>query len=240
MAKIFVICEAGSSWRFGDDHRANAFLMIHYAQIAGCQAIKFQWTSKPEQMAASRGMPGRTEFYRKWLCYPWQDLHDFWQSCKAQGIEFMCTGYVPEDVAVIARYVERFKVSSYEATNQALLTEYIEADKPVIVSHGLGTKPHAFATNLLCVSKYPASPSEYNLERLRSGEFQGASDHTACIEMGAIWAAAGAKVIEVHARLSDTPVDNPDFPHSLRINGTGILELKNYIEGIRLVESMTG
>ena len=76
---------------------------------------------------------------------------------------------------------------------------------------------------LHCISEYPCPIDKIDLTACSpidsyDNTVRGLSDHTAHVLTGAVAVGAGARVIESHVRLWDTPQDNPDYPHSLPLN----------------------
>lgn len=183
----------------------------------GADAAKFQWTSDPAQMAERRH--GKREEFDV-LAWPADWIPLLKAKCDEVGIEFMCTVFIPEDIATIAPFVKRFKVASAESGDAAFVNSHDAfLPKVTIVSYAFGSKvpgerirQHA----LHCVCSYPTPIEQANLGRLHRGSnFTGLSDHTTSVLTGALAVAAGATVIEKHVRLHDTPIGNDDFPHSL-------------------------
>ncbi len=165
--------------------------------------------------------------------------------CDHAGVEFMVTCYLPEDIPVIAPFVKRFKVASFEARDQEFLKAHEPYDKPIIVSTGMmGGSPENYtlvmAGNYLtlhCVSSYPTPLDQANLGAIR-GEKWGAvgySDHTHYVGTGGLAVAAGASILEVHFRLDDTDRQNPDFCTAL-----DPFELKVYVDFVRRAEILLG
>jgi N,N'-diacetyllegionaminate synthase len=231
--KTFIIAEIGSAWRFGDLELRNAHQAIGIAKAAGADAVKFQFTSDPRKMEARRNVSSGTydilAWPASWLAY----LH---QVCEEAGIEFMCTVFLPEDVATLNPYVKRWKVASLEAQALDLLLVMRMTGKQIISSNGMDNQhwaSHEYA-RLHCVTAYPAPQGELNISAIRSG-YDGYSDHSGDELTGALAVACGASIIEVHFMLDYTPKDNPDYEHSHTPGG-----LKYYIINIRKAELMLG
>lgn len=264
MDSVFIIAECGSCWRFfkahpdsgkcGDEQLENAYRMIIAAKECGADAVKFQWTSDYKLMMARRGASLSEEEAYTFVQYPREWLSLFKAKCDAVGIEFMCTVFLPQDVAVIAPLVKRFKVSAYEATYEDLYRA-IPFGNEVIVSRAKEVVPPSWIysdyqiNQLHCVSKYPTPLDEISLSRIRSNPRQltitsglvGLSDHTAHVLTGAVAVGAGARVIEFHCRLHDTPRDNPDYGHSLVIDYRDIEYTPNgvfYVQNVRTASRM--
>jgi len=240
---VFVIAEIGSAWVWTEDWTANqrnAWQAILIAKQAGCDAVKFQFTSNRSYMAARRKVEDASAYWQLWWREAW--LADFFERANKIGIEFMCTAFLPQDVAKVAPFVKRFKVASLEAHDPALWRAIRKHNKPVIVSsgccdadllYGMPWWSEPAAKILHCTAAYPCPPEELNLRAME--EFDGLSDHTANVLTGALATVAGAEIIEVHFRLDHTPKDNPDFPHSLTPQ-----KLAQYIKNIRTAELMMG
>ena len=237
--------------------------LVYAAKNAGCDAVKMQWLSSPERLAARRRAPEYLDAYRL-LSFPRAWFPTLVAECELTGIEFMCTSYLPEDIAVVAPYVKRFKVSSFESRDAHFLALHAEYLKPLIVSAGMGAQVHT-ALNayrqaqsnrqpvvhwedqpsldvLHCVSAYPCPDDQINLRvltgprRLMYGyDFTGLSDHTKHPLTGALAVAAGAKIVEFHLRLDDTDPGNADYAVARTP-----AEAKEYIANIRQTERMMG
>lgn len=249
MPHTFVIAELGSTW---DRSPGWAAAMIRTAAQAGADACKVQWCSNPARMAARRNAPELAAKYEI-LRWPAEWHFRFSVECKAAGVEYMCTCYLPEDIAVIAPYVQRFKVSSFEAGDDAFLADLKRFAHPIIISLGLmsdrtmislANRWEPSVSFLQCTSAYPCPAPELNLSVL-STEYtteylddwapDGLSDHSADIRTGMLAVAAGASILEVHVRPDDCPADNPDYPHSLTLE-----QFKTYVENVRWAEQAMG
>ncbi len=233
-----IIAEIGSAWRFGGNYPLNAYSAINMAKRCGADIIKFQWVSDPRAMERRRNVPEGSYDILAWPKLWISMLHE---KCESVGIEFLCTVFLPLDVATMNPYVKRWKVASLEAGDNELLTAMDGTSKPVIMSQGaigarsLTRKKLFFGTTLHCTLAYPAAPDQLNLSVIRVGRYNGYSDHSCNVLTGAIAVACGAEIIEVHFKLHDTPADNPDYGHSLWSE-----QLGNYIENIRQAELMLG
>jgi sialic acid synthase SpsE len=231
----FVIAEVACTH---DGDLYKALELIGIAKSIGADAVKFQWTSCPEGMAHRRHVSDPEAY--KLLAFPRDWFVALKRAADADGIEFMCTVYLPEDVSFVAPYVSRFKVSSFEANDTEFLGLHEDQGKEIIVSAGMNFDPEAwYLANddikfLYCVSAYPTPISQINLSRLWDG-FDGLSDHTIHTMTGALAVAAGAQIIEFHMRLNGTNPDNPDY----LVSRTPIMA-EMYIKNIRLAERMLG
>lgn len=248
MSRTFVIAEAGSC-HGGSLFKACA--LVHAAKEAGADAVKFQFWSDHHRLADRRRVPPHyREIYRRYQLIPrW--LPVLKAGADLEGIEFMATTYLPEDVAVVAPFVQRFKVASFEAQDEAFLRAHVPFEKPMIVSCGMLAESDAWrlsdtctelfrdATLLHCVSAYPAPASSINLCALWRGRdgtpFAGLSDHSRHTLTGALAVAAGAQVIEAHLRTETTDPANPDYATAF-----SPAEFADYVRNIRFAELVTG
>ena len=161
----------------------------------------------------------------------------------------MCTCYLASDVSIIAPYVRRWKIASFEARDHAFIHAHVAYPKPMIVSsggmdetevvelaHWLGThySPDSYSI-LHCLSAYPAPPEEMNLLALDGLTFEGLSDHSCSPIVAAMAVARGATIIEAHLRLDDCPPGNADYPHSMPP-----ARFAEYVATIRLAEKIMG
>ncbi len=229
-----VIAEIGSAWRYGKNHWEHGIQAIRVAKAAGADCVKFQWTSDPRKMEKRRKVKKGSYDILNW---PKAWIADFYGEAERLGIEFMCTVFLPEDVAVIDPYVKRFKVASLESDATDLTTALglyaSPAKKDIIWSYGASKDWHW--NGLHCTVAYPALPNELNLLAIENCNFRGYSDHSGDLLTGALAVACGAGIVESHFRLDCTPKDNPDYGHS---HSPGAL--KQYIQNIRKAEVMLG
>lgn len=229
-----VIAEIGSAWRFGDWHLENAYRAIDIAKDCGADIVKFQYCSDPRTMEQRRNVQeGSYEI----LAWPKEWIGLIHGYAESVGIEFMCTVFLPGDVAIMNPYVKRWKVASLEHADVSLLSAMVKTGKPVFVSCGAEKyeSPFREVQSLHCTAAYPAPLSELNLLAISNYEYDGYSDHSCNIMTGALAVACGAAVVEVHFSLWDTPEDNPDYGHSL-----SPVKFRKYIGNIRQAELMLG
>ena len=255
MSRVFVIAEAAATH---DGSLAKAQELIRLAWRVGADAVKVQWLSKAERLCERRNAPEYLDAYRL-LQFPEAWFPDLLARCERHGIELMATCYLPEDIHVVARYVKRFKISSFEATDAHFVALHAEwPEKPLIISAGMGASlrrsldsyTHAMIgravpqwTALHCVSAYPCPADQIGLRMLRynstpfhwADRRNGLSDHTRHPWTGALAVAAGAEVIEFHCRLDDTDPRNADYEVARTPE-----ESRVYVENIRAAEAMIG
>src|SRR6185295_7116565 len=100
MTHTLIIAEAGSSH---DNDLQKAYRLIEAAKECGADAVKFQWTSRAAFMAERRGLGlVVASMYQDYLEKPVSWLESLKAHADKVGIEFMCTVYLIEDIAVIA------------------------------------------------------------------------------------------------------------------------------------------
>lgn len=233
---VFIIAEAGSCH---DGDLAKARGLVYQARQAGADAVKFQFWSSAERLAMRRRVDDRYYDIYKHYQMPKDWIPELRDECARQNIEFMCTTYMPEDIHFINPWIKRFKIASFEATDQHFILCHLPFGKPLIISTGMmaindvrtiidliryalkdsNDRDLASRITLLhCVSTYPAPVGSLNLRVIRGSYdfcFQGFSDHTANVYMGAIAVGFGAQVLEVHFRHEYTSHSNPDFTTAL-------------------------
>lgn len=255
--KTYIIAEAGSC-HDGDLRLATDLVAI--ARDAGCSAVKFQFWSDPNQLADRRRAPEKYRAIYRQYAMPADWLSTLSHHAERANIGFMCTAYLPADVAVVAPYVTHFKVASFEAQAWDLAEAHVPflkkdrlagRDRWLVMSRGMGAD-HASGIPfdllhavkfLLCTSTYPAPVGELNLMRLQRSSamdedvLDGFSDHSdpAMTWTGALAVAAGAEIIEAHVRHPQTNKDNPDAPHAMTWP-----QLGDYVRHIRFAESALG
>lgn len=239
MEKTFIIAEVGSAWvweEFNDATIKRGIEAIEIAASCGADMLKMQWTSSSARMAVRRSVGDPSVYAR--LQWPREWMPIFANEAENKKIEFGATCFLPEDVETLNPYVKRWKVASLECGDNFLLRKMYNTGKPIIVSYGAdsgeGTKLLA-SSNLHCTASYPASADSLNLKVLKGSAYNGYSDHSRNVLTGAIAVACGARIVEVHFKLFHTPIDNPDYNHSLYQP-----ELRQYIANIRQAERMLG
>lgn len=238
-----------------DGSLGNALRLVDLAADIGADAVKFQWLSSAVRLCDRRRAPEYLAAYSL-LVFPEDRLARLAVHAAVRGIAFMCTAYLPEDVPVVARYVDRFKVSSFEVLDASFVALHAAWPKPLVISAGMGAdvrpsvaawcreygpRPVPRVDVLHCVSAYPAPDDQLNLIALRPNSYSlrsaptGFSDHAVGVWSGAVAVAAGARVLEFHVRLTLTSPTNADYavsrsPHDAR----------EYVQNVRLVERMLG
>ena len=232
---IFVIAEGAGCH---DGSLEKAYRLADLAFEIGADAIKLQWCSNPELLCKRRNAPEYLEAY-KLLNFPREWHRLLAGHAGTLGIEYLCTVYIPEDIPVIAPFVQRFKVASFEAEDMEFKLAFRPFKKEIIASEGMAGFAIAFDDQpfkiLHCVSAYPTPIEEINLSLIRQGWADGLSDHTKHPLTGAFAVCAGAQIIEFHVRLNDTSPKNADYAVARTRE-----EARVYVENIRTAELMLG
>lgn len=261
---VYVIAEAGSNWRVGTPKRdrAMACALIDVAAQAGADAVKFQ-VYRPETVYVENA--GRSDYLSNAgikqdirtifadLAMPYEMIADLAGYCRDMRIDFLSTGFSPEDFAAIDPFVSVHKIASYEISHPHLLTLAARTGKPLILSTGASDEEDiAWAVEafqeaggrdlclMQCTADYPAPISGLNLRaipwlRRRFGVAAGLSDHSREPALGPIVAVAlGARVIEKHFTL-DNRLPGPDHAFALLPQ-----ELKEMVRQVRLAEASLG
>lgn len=243
-----IIAEPGGT---GEGDYDTMVHLLETAHTCGATVWKPQYASNAEQHLARRSQHlsavERRVFlarYRRayhWLQWPVEWHADFRDRCHALGMFYACSVCLPEDVAVVAPFVDYLKISSFESGDKAMWTAYEQLDalRPkMIASYQGGMVPQYFGFDVLqlhCVAAYPAPVSALNLAVLRSVFFDGLSDHSRDVRVGAWAVCAGARIMEAHYRLHECDVSNPDFPVAFTP-----FDFTAYIRNIREAEEALG
>ncbi len=237
---VLIIAEPGG---IHEGKLARMLTMIDVAKEAGADVIKFGWVSDPARMCKRRGMGEDPMLH---IAFPAAWHVELWEHCKQAGIEYACTTFLTVDLLIVAIFVNRFKVSSFEAGDHAFVRAHEPYGKPIMVSTGMQNgddlqwllrrrKRNPNIQLLHCASAYPAPVDALNLAAIRKHGLDGFSDHSGQIVTGGLAVAAGARIVETHFKLDDCDHGNPDFPHSL-----WPVELREYVAGVRWAERAMG
>ena len=221
--RTLVIAEIGAA--FGRTLDA-AMALVDHAAALGADAAKTQFWSSSSRLAERRRAPELASTYEA-ARLPATWLPILAEAARRQGIEFMATTYLPEDVELVNPHVGRFKIASFESQDEAFLRAHQRFVKPIIVSTGVcgeeavarlrqrrRERPGQLSL-LYCVSAYPTPLEALRLAEMRWRDLDGLSDHTTSVLTGALAVAAGAEIVEKHLRMEDADPLDPDFGHSL-------------------------
>jgi N,N'-diacetyllegionaminate synthase len=213
-AKPFVIAEVGSNWRTLDD----CITSIAAAKGCGADAVKFQLFDAESLYGFHPAKHGHT--YGDGWQLPIDWLPKLKEACDSISLEFMCTAFSPELVAIVDPFVSVHKVASSDAAWPQMLEAVAKTGKPVLVSTGAKTAEDLCKTMemlpkavyMVCTAAYPADYT--SMEPLTLGLAQGFSDHTLGYTATVEAARRGAVVIEKHFT-AYPKLNTPDRPHSL-------------------------
>ena len=255
--KCYIIAEAGSNH---DGSLEQALRLIDIAAEAGADAVKFQifraktlYPKKEIKVKYLKDMGVDKNLYDiikgMEVPYKWLDtLHKHSVNC---GIDFMATPFDLESVDKMDKYVDVYKIASYESLYGDLIAKVLSMGKPVLISTGACTDEeieqlvkHFSAdleriTLLHCVAKYPTPLSSANLNRIAylSQKYNvdvGYSDHTEHPFAAPVAAnILGATVVEKHFTL------NKKLPGPDHIFAVDPEELKLMVEMVRTFEKMS-
>jgi len=242
--RTFIIAEAGIN-HDGDVCKAKELATA--AHMAGASAVKFQ-TFIADTLALDEEQFKTLSRYQ--LGFP--EFRELKAHCDRIGIEFISTPFCPQTAQFLnAIGVRRFKISSGNATNMALIKLIASFRKEVILSLGMTTleeKQAAVATLLgygmkpkdvvlmYCRSQYPATEENVHLGNLRHllkhRMRVGFSDHTKSTNVPVLAVAMGAEVIEKHFTLWPAA---PGADHAMSV---GPEQFEQMVEGIRRAEGV--
>ncbi len=172
-----------------------------------------------------------------------KELFDF---ARSKNIKIFSTPFDESAVDFLEKLnCPMYKIASFEMTDIPLLKAVAMTKKPVIISTGMASLKEIEYTYisakkfgikditlLYCVSKYPASRNDFNINNIKilKRKFKcrvGFSDHSKNSKIAAAAVAAGAEVIEKHIALDDQK-DGLDIKFSLK--GKQIKSFRNTID----------
>ena len=257
--KTYIISEAAGTWLHGGLDAAEA--SIRAAASAGIHAWKTQWTSDYAAMHKRRGIKGDSYKRLQWDIKYHERLKVV---CDDEGIDYICTVFLPQDVATIAPYVARFKISAFEESDKEIHYEMQEFRKPVIVSHSGGAKKGFDLSGLVgcpvyrlhCVSQYPTPNDQIRLIALTSTwDVRGVKvdDLCSCTDMAPMAnrvydglsdhttsVLTGAVAVGAGATIIEVHFRLDDTPKSDPdyLHSRDTYQLKEYIANIRIAERM--
>ena len=225
----------------GDPKIAAA--MIESAALAGASAVKFQ-TIVPELLNSIytssllrhenelRPDYGAIGFFRS-FALTFEDYVSLKALAEKFGLLFFSAPFDVDSLKMLEKLnISLYKIASSEVTNIQLIKKIAQTGKSAIISTGMSLNSEiaaaidAFKTAggeklalLHCVSNYPASSEDINLNRILSlkrefGLEIGFSDHTRGWKAAVLASAIGVRVFEKHFTI-DKNYDCPDKDVSL-------------------------
>tara|TARA_A100001015_G_C15044152_1_gene742200 strand:+ start:1296 stop:2141 length:846 start_codon:yes stop_codon:yes gene_type:complete len=181
------------------NHNRSLKRCLEFVKVAkkiGCYAIKFQ-LFKIDNLFSREVLEKSAEHRkRKMWELPYEFIPVIKKECMKRKIKFGCTPFDLDAVRFLKKYVDFYKISSYEILWNNLLEECAKSKKPVIFSTGMANLNEILEakkilkkngckdiTTLHCISEYPADIKSSNLhffkilkEKLKIKV--GWSDHT--------------------------------------------------------------
>ncbi len=241
MMRTLVLGEIASAH---DGDLSKALRLIDAVADAGADVAKAEYWSDPDKLADRRHVPEQfREHYRRYAV-PREWLPMLKARCDERRIDFMATVYLVEDLATLAPFVHRWKVSGFEMQDRAFVEAHFKFHQPIIVSVPLSVPMLPFdpwlhvadVSFLHCCQSYPVALDDLHLDFIRRYHFDGFSDHSGGIDVGASAVLSGARIIEAHVKLNDTDPENYDAgPHAHDPE-----RFADYVARIRRAERMLG
>lgn len=256
LKRCYIIAEIGGNFTTYDEAKA----LIDAAKLTGVDCVKLQ-TFRAETVTCKNayfdmettGRISQYDYFKKYEIS--KELHrKIFDYADSKALDWFSTPSHQDDVDMLLSLgVKAFKIGSDDATNTPLIRYIAATGLPVIISTGMCTMDeiHESVDAIMCegnrkivimhtVSGYPTRPKDVNLKALPAlqeefPEFPvGFSDHTISTLASISAVALGAKVVERHFTL-DNDAEGPD--HIISSTPT---QMKYIVDGIRLVEKMTG
>ena len=176
------------------------------------------------------------------------------KECKKLNITYSCSAFDLDSLKFLNEKIDVpfFKIPSGEILSIDMLNYIALQNKPIVLSTGMATLSEIdFALNILnkknkknitlmhCISSYPASPKNANMNFIETLKLKyklniGFSDHTLGHECALIAISKGANIIEKHVTLNKNSI-GPDHKTSLNVN-----QFKNFINKINNTQKSLG
>lgn len=191
--------------------------------------------------------------HREFLELSDEEHYEVYRYAKSLGLDFIETLCATGCLSLLKLFTPDFlKVASRDLTNLPLLVALAETKIPIILSTGMAgkkelddalaviTRYHSNISILHCVSQYPTSPENLNLNAityLKKNYSQykiGFSDHTIGISAPVVAVGMGAEIIEKHVTI-DRRMKGTDQAGSLGPDG-----VNRMIRDIRITELWMG
>ena len=251
--KVFFIAEISAN------HNGNFRLaknLIKCAYLNGADAVKLQtYTADTMTLKSNKKYfkikHGLWEGYTLWDLYnkahtPLKWHEGLFKYGRSLGIKIFSTPF--DDTAV--EFLEKlncpiYKIASFEMTDLNLVKKVSLTKKPIIISTGMANLDEIETTLkvakkygakditlLYCVSNYPSSISDFNLNNIKilKDKFKcrvGISDHSTDNRVAIAAIASGAEVIEKHIALDN---QKKGFDIDFSLKGKEIKKLRNDID----------
>lgn len=174
----------------------RCYEFIDKASLIGCYSVKFQLFKIDQLFSQDVLKKSYNHRNRKKWELPDKFIPKIYERCKKKKIKFSCTPFYLQGVEKLKKYVDFFKISSYDILRKDLLIKCAESRKPVVISSGMATFAEINSavkilrqnkckdiTVLHCVSQYPADIKNCNLKSIKFLKKKikcnvGWSDHT--------------------------------------------------------------
>lgn len=250
-----IVAELGASH---DGQLDRALAILDAVADAGVDAIKLQtWadTSMVHDMAfklEDGPWAGRTlgALYKDaWTPWAWHSV--LFERARERGIGCFSSVFDLEALQFLEGLgCPRYKIASFELVDLGLIRAVAETGKPLIISTGMGTAEEigqaVYAareggakdiTLLHCTSAYPAEASAAHLKQIAHLRHQwtvkaGLSDHTQGIGVAVVAGALGARMIEKHVKLDQTPGLDSGFAVTVEEMGQLVTEVRRSVDCI--------
>ncbi len=222
----------------------NAKKLIDIAKKNGADAVKLQTYTPRSMTIISRKKyfqinAGLWKGYSLWDLYkkahtPYEWHKELFKYAKKKNIICFSSAFDEGAVDLLEDLkCPIYKVSSFEMNDYALIKYIAKTKKPVIISTGMSSleeikSTYNFSkkagikdlTMLYCVSSYPASTKDFNLENISilKEKFNcriGFSDHSTNNVVSSMAVTLGAEIIEKHIALPNDKT-SPDVKFSLK------------------------
>ena len=251
--KVFFIAEISAN------HCGNFKLakkLIKCAYVNGADAVKLQtYTADTMTLKSNKKYfkikQGLWKGYKLWDLYdkahtPLKWHKELFKYGKSLGIRIFSTPF--DNTAV--DFLEKlkcpiYKIASFEMTDLNLVKKVSQTKKPIIISTGMANLEEIETTIkvakkngakditlLYCVSNYPSSVSDFNLNNIRilKDKFKcrvGISDHSTDNRVAFAAVASGAEIIEKHIALDN---QKKGFDIDFSLKGKEIKKLRDDID----------
>ena len=256
MKKTFIIAEIGINHN-GDLNLAKK--LIDTANIAGCDAVKFQKRTiekvyTPEELDKYRESPwGTTNKQQKQgLEFGEEEFDEIDRYCNEKGIQWFASAWDPQSQLFLRQYDCKYnKVASAMLSIPEMLHMIAEERKHTFISTGMCTMSEIddavriFRDNncpfelMHCNSTYPMSNEKANLKMINTLKLRyscdiGYSGHETGIQISLATVAMGATSLERHITL-DRTMYGSDQVASLEPNG-----LNKLVRDTRVIDIAMG
>lgn len=164
------------------NHNSNLKRCLKFVDIAkdlNCYAVKFQLFTIPNLYSKDAKKLYKSALKKRKRELPRNFIPIISKYCKKKKIKFCCTPFDIDSVEYLKKYVNFFKIASYELIWSDLLKACAKTKKPIVLSTGMASfKEVEKAVNTLkknrckkisllhCVSSYPANILSCNLKSI--------------------------------------------------------------------------